>query len=285
MTLHQPSHPTGADITVPPHSDHSQVLTLDRCPVPLLNAVVDLDQSIVNSRPVHFALFQTLLRDRLGNSDSHITHARDTFSQFRGQAYSVIFRAMHQAMRDVSANVPEDLPAFIEAFSDVVTDVSEGKVTLDGQPEPIPGADTLLKVLADNNVNSILCTGSPRVIAEMLLKSIRAYDLFPAGRLHCSGDEHLGGYNKGASDYWDIIGLPAAEQASTVAFDDHPHSAANILSATKIPLLVLRVNSSPEDTHYFDALKKLREDFGARVHIIEDWAEILPEKNTEIVNL
>jgi beta-phosphoglucomutase-like phosphatase (HAD superfamily) len=136
----------------------------------------------------------------------------------------------------------------------------------------MPGAAALLREIAARNVPHLICTGSPRAMAELLVKESGLDAFVDPARLVCNGDEQLEGATKADARYWRGL-LGTVDPARVIGFDDHPHSARCLLEAGRIGRVAAAPSVPRSD---FAALEC---EFPGRVFLIEGLPQLFTDSD------
>jgi beta-phosphoglucomutase-like phosphatase (HAD superfamily) len=220
--------------------------------------VADLDQTLAFTKHAHMALIHSFMRGL--NTDIPDESISQRYSELRGRAYSDILEGMrdlHNA-RSVSQISSDDFKRSFFEFS------RQYKVDSDAERAiEIGGARELLLTVRQMGTPLIVCTGSPRPLAERFLAEAGVADLVESRNLYCWGDTE---YSKADAEFWVPI-LDGIDRQNVIALDDHPHSAEYLLKVAKVGAAFVLPSVGTEK------FRDLESEFPGRIVIIEkSWA-------------
>ena len=183
--------------------------------------VADLDQTLVKTSQAHRELVTAYMHSIAPGIGAEEVQAR--YDELRGQAYGNIL----QGMRSLCAHRESfSLTAaqFVAGFHPYVASWSPAKGPV---VEVIPGARELLEEIRDLKAHLVVCTGSPRSLAQLFLRQAGLEQFVAADKLFCWGDTQ---YAKSDPEFWRPI-LRSEDRNRVIAIDDHPHSVEYVLGA------------------------------------------------------
>lgn len=220
--------------------------------------VADLDQTLAFTKHAHMALIHSFMRGL--NADISDESISQRYSDLRGRAYSDIL----EGMRDLH-NARSASPISSDNFKKVFFEFSrQYKVDSDTErATEISGARELLLTVRQMGTPLIVCTGSPRPLAERFLAEAGVEDLVESRNLYCWGDTE---YSKADAEFWVPI-LDGIDRQNVIALDDHPHSAEYLLKVAKVGAAFVLPSVGTEK------FRDLEAEFPGRIVMIEkSWA-------------
>jgi len=214
--------------------------------------VADLDHTLVASKHVHRALVGGYVASLAPNVPADEIDRR--YDSLRGQSYSNILSSMLE-LCNCGNPAPMDFSQFFQGFNAFVARQAH---TVPPATE-VPGARALVEQIKAMQVPFVVCTGSPRSLAELFLKQTGLDQLVPAHQLFCWGDSPV---SKADPEFWVPI-LKEHPRGQVVALDDHPHSVEYVMGAGQIRA-VLALPSVPTER-----FAPLQARFPGRIRVVE----------------
>jgi beta-phosphoglucomutase-like phosphatase (HAD superfamily) len=220
--------------------------------------VADLDQTLAFTKHVHFALLRSFIKKVDDTVQDHSIEKR--YSELRGKSYADILEGLKELCKE-SAGAAISNENFTDTFLRFVQ--SDQAATATEKATEVPGARALLEEIRALRVPLVVCTGSPRPLAERFLSDTGLNHLVDGTQLYCWGDTK---FSKGDPGFWDPI-LDGIARDRVVALDDHPHSAEYVLGVGRIGKLIANPSIPPEGfesitTKFPDRIKLIKATWG-----------------------
>jgi phosphoglycolate phosphatase-like HAD superfamily hydrolase len=178
------------------------------------------------------------------------------YSELRGRAYSDILEGMRQLYSlnpETSSNAKDFREQFFRFSESYKVSCENERVS------QISGARSLLETVHSLGAPLVVCTGSPRPLAQRFLVEAGLSDLVEARNLYCWGDTE---YSKADAAFWTPI-LGGINRQKIIALDDHPHSAEYLLKVAHVGALVALPSVDREK------FQELEAEFPGKITIIE----------------
>ena len=150
---------------------------------------------------------------------------------------------------------PMDFTQFFQGFNAFVA----RQASTVAPATEIPGARALVEQIKAIQVPFVVCTGSPRSLADLFLRQTGLDQLVSAQQMFCWGDSHL---SKADPEFWVPI-LKELPRGQIVALDDHPHSIEYVMGAGQIGA-VMALPSVPTEK-----FAPLQARFPGRIKLVE----------------
>lgn len=201
----------------------------------MLNAVIfDFDGIIVDSEPMHYSAFQTVL-EPLGKGYSWEKYCESYIGHDDRDALTEAFKAHGEKLssRDLKRLIAEKAAAF-------------QKLVHNGDATPLPGAVELIKSIP-RPLPVALCSGA---LLEDILPIIRNLGIADAFRVIVTAEDTPKSKPDPAPYLLAIKKLGLDDPSTAIAIEDTP---AGILSAKGAGLKVLAVTNSHDREYLFDA--------------------------------
>lgn len=214
--------------------------------------VADLDHTLVASKHVHRALVGGYVASIAPNVLASEIDRR--YDSLRGQSYSNILSSMLE-LCNCGNPAPMDFTQFFQGFNAFVA----RQASTVAPATEIPGARALVEQIKAIQVPFVVCTGSPRSLADLFLRQTGLDQLVSAQQMFCWGDSHL---SKADPEFWVPI-LKELPRGQIVALDDHPHSIEYVMGAGQIGS-VMALPSVPAEK-----FAPLQARFPGRIKLVE----------------
>lgn len=189
--------------------------------------VADLDHTLVASKHVHRALVGGYVASIAPNVPADEIDRR--YDSLRGQSYSNILSSMLE-LCNCGNPAPMDFSQFFQGFNAFVAQQAQSVAPA----TEVPGARALIEQIQAIQVPFVVCTGSPRSLAELFLKQTGLDHLVSPQQMFCWGDSAV---SKSDPEFWVPI-LENRPRGQMVALDDHPHSIEYVMGAGQIGAVV-----------------------------------------------
>jgi len=226
--------------------------------------VFDLDYTLVDSANGLKTLNQEIAH-RFGVVDYE--PIQDMDERMRGKPLEEYLPAFYQVCSTFGRHLDWDYEKFLEVRKSVMTDMSTGKVEIQGGVRAIPGAVELMTAVSQVSGKTLyVCTHCPRLLAKAFLLQSGFGNLVPESTLVCGDDTELG---KDKPQYWQRV-IPAGESSSWVGFDDTSHGARWMLEVAQIGTVIVR----PSAEKYRPELTSLKEKFPERLTVVSDFKQL-----------
>lgn len=183
--------------------------------------VADLDQTLASTKHVHRAIIGAYL-EKLEPGIPGFEIDRE-YSALRGKSYHEILSGMLGVLH-LHRSEKLSLEDFSAGFFSFARDFSSPHPSL--RAHEVPGARKLLEEASRIGVSVIVCTGSPRALAERFIRDSDLEDLVSCDKLFCWGDT---AFSKKDGEFWNHA-LGSTNRERIIALDDHPHSAELVLA-------------------------------------------------------
>lgn len=225
--------------------------------------VADLDYTLVESKPAFQAL-NTEVASRLGVK--HLEQLAEMDDRMRGQPLSAYLKAFHEVCYTYGSSQCS-FPEFIGVRQGVIDDLGSGRINVSDGLNQVPDSFLLITVLSKTwGIPLKVCTHCPRPLATAFVRDSGFGALVSPGNMVCGDDSSLA---KDSPEYWKLV-VPSQSSQNWVGLDDTADGASWMLRAANLGLVIVR----PSSDRYHEPLLQLKQEFGGRLYILQEFGEL-----------